>query len=202
MEHMTKKVKEITFGLFSQDDILRMSSAKIITPELYDKEGYPVDCGLMDIRLGVIDPGLRCKTCGGKLKDCVGHFGHIELARPVIHIKYVRHILNVLNSICKECGNILVPENKLEKNLETINKLDDAEIKRAKANSLINSVKNVRVCPHCKAKQSKVILDKPTTFVESDKRLNPIEIKTRFEKLPDKISLVLGIDTNYARPEW
>ena len=62
---------------------------KIVTPELYDREGYPVDGGLMDIRLGVIDPGLRCKTCGGKIKECLGHFGHIELARPVIHINFV-----------------------------------------------------------------------------------------------------------------
>jgi DNA-directed RNA polymerase subunit A' len=63
-----------------------MSSAKIVTPELYDKEGYPVDGGLMDVRLGVIDPGLKCKTCGLKLKECPGHFGYIELARPVLHI--------------------------------------------------------------------------------------------------------------------
>src|SRR3989344_8384427 len=53
-----KKIKSITFGVLSPKMIKQMASAKIVTPELYDKEGYPVDGGLMDIRLGVIDPGL------------------------------------------------------------------------------------------------------------------------------------------------
>ena len=48
-----------------------MSVAKIVTPELYDVDGYPVDGGLMDLRLGAIDPGVRCRTCGGHLKEDV-----------------------------------------------------------------------------------------------------------------------------------
>ena len=62
--HIYKQVKSITFSILSPQLVKDMASAKIVTPELYDKEGYPVDGGLMDIRLGVIDPGLRCKTCG------------------------------------------------------------------------------------------------------------------------------------------
>jgi len=73
--HIFKKVGSIVFAVLSPKMIKDMASAKIVTPELYDKEGYPVDGGLMDIRLGVIDPGLRCKTCGSKLKECIGHFG-------------------------------------------------------------------------------------------------------------------------------
>ena len=75
--HVFKQVKSITFSVLSPKLIKKMASAKVVTPELYDKEGYPVDGGLMDIRLGVIDPGLRCKTCGSKLKECIGHFGYI-----------------------------------------------------------------------------------------------------------------------------
>src|SRR3989338_3894604 len=71
-----KQVSSIMFSVLSPKMIKDMASAKIVTPELYDKEGYPVDGGLMDIRLGVIDPGLRCKTCGSKLKECIGHFGY------------------------------------------------------------------------------------------------------------------------------
>ena len=73
--HISKQLKSIVFSVLSPKMIKDMASAKIVTPELYDKEGYPVDGGLMDIRLGVIDPGLRCKTCGAKLKECIGHFG-------------------------------------------------------------------------------------------------------------------------------
>src|SRR3989344_6758130 len=88
-EYIYKRIDHIVFGVLSPKMIKKMASGKVVTAELYDKEGYPVDGGLMDIRLGVIDPGLRCKTCGGKLKECIGHFGHIELARPIIHIKFM-----------------------------------------------------------------------------------------------------------------
>ena len=112
-EHVYKKVENIVFGVASPQLIKKMATAKVVTPELYDKEGYPVDGGLMDIRLGVIDPGLRCKTCGSKLKECIGHFGYIELARPVVHINFVSVVLNLLRSTCKECGRILIPKEKI-----------------------------------------------------------------------------------------
>src|SRR3989338_8630273 len=92
-QYIYKQVRSIAFSVLSPKMIKKMASAKVVTPELYDKEGYPVDGGLMDIRLGVIDPGLRCKTCGSKLKECIGHFGYIELARPIIHIKFVNIVL-------------------------------------------------------------------------------------------------------------
>ena len=91
-----------------------MASAKIITPELYDKEGYPVDGGLMDIRMGVVDPGLKCRTCGSKIKECTGHFGHIELARPIVHIKYLAKILDCLKTTCRDCGRLLLGDAEIE----------------------------------------------------------------------------------------
>ena len=50
MAEISKKIDTITFGLLSSDDVKRLSHVKVVTPELYDKEGYPVDGGLMDIR--------------------------------------------------------------------------------------------------------------------------------------------------------
>ena len=116
--HIYKQVRSITFSILSPKMIKKMASAKIVTPELYDKEGYPVDGGLMDIRLGVIDPGLRCKTCGSKLKECIGHFGYIELARPIIHVKFVNIVMTLLKCTCRECGRILIPDNKVTKTKE------------------------------------------------------------------------------------
>src|SRR3989344_6197787 len=139
-----KKVKSIVFGMLSPEVIKKMACAKIITPELYDKEGYPVDGGLMDIRLGVIDPGLRCKTCGLKLKECIGHFGYIELARPIIHIKFVGIVLTLLKCICKDCGRILVPENKITKMrevLDAVEKEAGIEERRKKIKEVIANLK-------------------------------------------------------------
>jgi DNA-directed RNA polymerase subunit A' len=203
--HIYKQVKSIMFSILSPKLIKDMATAKIVTPELYDKEGYPVDGGLMDIRLGVIDPGLRCKTCGSKLKECIGHFGYIELARPIVHVKFVTILLTLLKSTCRDCARVLIPKNKISKFreiLDAVEKEKGLEGRRSKIKDVIATLKTINKCPHCKARQKKVSLDKPTTFVEDDKRLSPIEVRTRMEKIPDEDLLLFGLMTPFIRPEW
>ncbi|MBN1156952.1 DNA-directed RNA polymerase subunit A' [Candidatus Woesearchaeota archaeon] len=200
-----KRVDTIGFGMFSPKLVKKMASAKIVTPELYDKEGYPVDGGLMDIRLGVIDPGLKCKTCGSKLKECPGHFGYIELARPIIHIKYIPLIYSILKSTCRECGRVLVPKNKIGKFVSLLAQTAEEEgesAKRKKISSVVSEMKSINKCPWCRARQQKIILEKPTTFMENDRRLTPIDIRTRLEKIPDDDCALFGINSKIARPEW
>jgi len=162
--YISKQVRNIVFSVLAPKMMRKMASVKIVTPELYDKEGYPVDGGLMDIRLGVIDPGLRCKTCGLKLKECIGHFGYIELARPIVHIKFVGIMLTLLKCTCRECGRILIPDNKISKTkeiLDSIEKEIGVEARRKKIKEIIANLKTVNKCPHCKTKQLKISLDKP-----------------------------------------
>ncbi len=203
--HVHKKVQSITFQSFSPKMIKKIAVAKVVTPELYDKEGYPVDGGLMDIRLGVIDPGLNCKTCGSRLKECQGHFGYIELARPVIHINFVAHILAALRTTCRECGRLLLKQAKINKLLEELKqteKEDGLDAKRAKIKAIITSARNTTSCPHCKTRQQKITLEKPTTFLENEKRVNPIEIRSRLEKIPDEDISLIGLESEFIRPEW
>lgn len=204
-KYVYKKVDHIIFGVLSVTDVEKMSVAKIVTPELYDKEGYPVDGGLMDIRLGVIDPGLRCKTCGEKLKECIGHFGHIELARPIIHINFAKQILDCLKSTCAQCAKILMPEKEIEQYKAEIYKAKKEKnltLYRRTTKEIVASLKNIRKCPHCKQKQYSVKLEKPTTFLENDKRLSPIEVRARLEKISNDDCDLLGLNSQYARPEW
>jgi len=205
MEHVHKEISSIVFSLISPEDIEKSAAAKVVTPELYDKEGYPVDGGLMDIRLGVIDPGLRCKTCGGRLKECIGHFGYIELARPVLHILYVTKVYNILKATCWECSRILLPEETIKKEKEAINKLKKEKLTAAirnKSKVLINKAKLAKKCQHCEIKQFTIKIEKPTTFLENEKKISPIKVKARLEKIPEKDLELLGINPKYARPEW
>ena len=200
-----KEVDKIVFGMISPQDVEKSTAVKVVTAELYDKEGYPVDGGLMDIRLGVIDPGLRCKTCGSKLKECIGHFGHIELARPVIHVSYAGKIYEILKVTCRECNRLLLDEEaatkyrtlyqkfKKEKSFEYIRKL---------AKLIIGKAKLLKKCPHCNAKQIPIKVEKPTTFMEGDKRISPIEVRARLAKMQDKDLELIGMDPLHARPEW
>ncbi len=204
-EHVHKKVENIVFGVASPQLIKKMATAKVVTPELYDKEGYPVDGGLMDIRLGVIDPGLRCKTCGSKLKECIGHFGYIELARPVVHISFIKVVLDLLRSTCKECGKVLIPKDRVNR-YKT--RLDKAEIegglegRRDEVKKIIRKLKTVNKCPYCKARQKKIAIEKPTAFLENEKKISPIEVRTRLERIPDEDLFVFGLKPGYVRPEW
>jgi len=203
--HVFKQVSSIVFSVLSPKMIKDMASAKIVTPELYDKEGYPVDGGLMDIRLGVIDPGLRCKTCGSKLKECIGHFGYIELARPIIHVKFIAIVLNLLKSTCRDCGRILIPQNKIKKYeeiLDEVEKEKGIEERRKKIKEVIASLKTINKCPHCKARQKKITIVKPTTLLEDEKRISPIEIRARLEKIPDDDIKLFGLVAEHVRPEW
>ncbi|MFC1800965.1 DNA-directed RNA polymerase subunit A' [Nanoarchaeota archaeon] len=203
--YVYKKVDKVVFGVLGPKHIHKMAAVKIVTPELYDKEGYPVDGGLMDVRLGVIDPGLRCKTCGGKLKECAGHFGYIELARPIAHFKFIRIVLDLLRSSCKHCGRILIPEKNISRYRKTLDAVGEESGllgRRNKIKEIIKKLKTRTKCPHCNKKQNKIILEKPTTFYEEELKLSPIEVRARLEKIPDDDLFLFGINPKFARPEW
>jgi DNA-directed RNA polymerase II subunit RPB1 len=60
--------------------------------------------GLADPRLGTIDRNYKCQTCGEGMAECPGHFGHIELARPVFHIGMFSSILPFLSTHAHLCA--------------------------------------------------------------------------------------------------
>ncbi len=182
-----KKVEKLKFSLLNPQQIKKISAAKIVTPELYDIDGYPVDGGLMDLRLGAIDPGVRCRTCGGRIKECLGHPGSIDLARPVMHLKYIPLVEIGLRSFCSSCGKLTLDDKKLETLSPTL---------RAK------KAKDAKKCPHCQEPQEKVKTDKPTNFYIGKKRLFPTEIREILTNIPDEELRKIGVDPTSARPEW
>lgn len=70
--------------------------------------GRPKLGGLMDPRQGTIDRSARCQTCAGNISECPGHFGHIELAKPVFHIGFLVKTIKVLRCVCFFCSKLLV----------------------------------------------------------------------------------------------
>jgi len=188
MKPVKKQVKSLQFTFLNPEEIKKLSKAKIITPELYDVDGYPVDGGLMDLRLGAIDPGVRCRTCGGRLKECLGHPGSIELARPVMHIKYIPVIELFLRCYCSECHRLMLKPKDFEKYKNVKDRL-----KRAK---------DTKRCPYCMAEQEKVKLEKPTTFKIGKRRIFPGDIRERLVRISDEEIKLAGINPEIFRPEW
>ncbi|KAJ7924363.1 hypothetical protein B0H13DRAFT_1978078 [Mycena leptocephala] len=102
-----RKVKEVQFGILSPEEIKAYSVAKIEHPEVMDETTHkPKMGGLMDPRMGTIDRNFKCQTCGEGMSECPGHFGHIELARPVFHPGFILKVKKILECICINCGKL------------------------------------------------------------------------------------------------
>ncbi|MBN1133815.1 MAG: DNA-directed RNA polymerase subunit A', partial [Methanosarcinaceae archaeon] len=145
-----KRIAAIKFGLISPKEIRKMSVTAIITADTYDDDGYPIDMGLMDLRLGVIDPGLKCKTCVGRAGECPGHFGHIELVAPVIHVGFNKTIRKTLRSICRKCSSLLLEPAKKKEYLEQFATLKEmGHLPDEIANNVFKDAAKTKVCPYC-----------------------------------------------------
>ncbi|MBU5575107.1 MAG: DNA-directed RNA polymerase subunit A' [Candidatus Aenigmatarchaeota archaeon] len=168
---MVSIIKKIEFKLISPQEAKKLAVMEVTKSDLYDNDGFPVEGGPMDPRLGVIDPGLKCRTCGLTMEGCLGHFGYIELVKPVIHVLYANYIYKLLKITCRKCSRIMTKK-----------------------------VTQPKKCPYCGEEQIPIKFEKPYTFIEGENILNPLQIRERFEKIPDedlKDLKFLG-----GRPEW
>ncbi len=210
-----KVLDKLKFSLFSPEMVRKMSAAKIIVPDTYDDDGYPIDGGLVDTRLGVVDPGLRCKTCGGTVRECPGHFGHIDLVRPIVHVEFAKHIYTVLKSTCPSCHKVLGKKSKAEKkeekkaekseaSEEPPSLLDIAELKKTeqKKEPKKKKEKGTKTCDHCGAELPEIKLLKPTTILKNKDMLLPTDIRDWLASISDGDLRELGFDPLYSRPEW
>ena len=162
-----KEIGAIDFGLMNPEEYREMSATKIITADTYSDDGYPIDMGLMDPRLGVIDPGLECKTCGQHSGSCNGHFGHIELAAPVIHVGFTKLIRRLLRGTCRECSRLLLDETEKQEFAERLQRArelgnDVNDVTKA----AIRQARKKDRCPYCGEEQYDVQHEKPTTYYE------------------------------------
>lgn len=114
-----REPKSVQFGILNPDEIRQMSvtDGGVQYAETYDN-GNPKENGLMDPRQGVIDRTSRCKTCGGNLTECCGHFGHLELAEPVYHVGFIPKTIKILRCVCFYCSKLLIsPTNSKVKDV-------------------------------------------------------------------------------------
>ena len=105
----------IQFGIFGPEEIEKRSVVEITNTGTYDGT-EPRIGGLFDPRMGVLDNGKTCRSCGQTNHGCPGHFGHFRLARPVYFIQFFPYIMNVLNCVCVRCSKLLI-DKELHKGL-------------------------------------------------------------------------------------
>jgi DNA-directed RNA polymerase subunit A' len=209
MEQALKTIGGIDFAVFSPAEVRKYSVAEITQPETYDEDGMPVQGGLMDSRLGTLEPGQKCGTCGSTAGRCPGHFGHIELAEPVLHIAFVDEINRLVQTTCRSCGRILLPQQELDAYRVKLASRTDftPTMLEAVAKEIVTKAKKVKLCPHCGKQQYQIEFTKPTIFHEITEeggatRLLPVAIRERLERINNDDLDLLGFNSKAARPEW
>jgi len=209
MEQALKTIGGINFAVFSPAEVRKYSVAEITQPETYDEDGMPVQGGLMDSRLGTLEPGQKCGTCGSTAGRCPGHFGHIELAEPVLHIAFVDEINRLVQTTCRSCGRILLPQQELDAYRAKLTSQTDftPSLVETVAKEIATKAKKVKLCPHCGKQQYQIEFTKPTIFHEITEeggatRLLPVAIRERLERVNNEDLSLLGFNSKAARPEW
>lgn len=100
------EVKSVQFGILSDEDITQMAVCVI------NKSSLTPDYGtIYDPRMGAVQNGEICVTCGMDVWSCYGHFGMIELNVPII--LFHKQVVALLKCICMQCYRVIgiPPEN-------------------------------------------------------------------------------------------
>ena len=220
-----KRIASIKFSLMDPNEIRKMSAVEVKTADTYKDDGHAYRQGLMDTRMGVLDPGVRCETCGNKQDKCPGHFGHIQMELPVIHIGFTPLIKTSLKSTCNSCSRVLLHEREgthpidpaqSEQDYYRHRVYDVIQTHGVGSTEFSKSIKEIEkvcsgtkraVCMHCGSEQGKIVLDKPSTFKEKkegkgEHKLNARDIREWLENIPDEDLIFLGMDYASSRPEW
>jgi DNA-directed RNA polymerase subunit A' len=109
LSELAKSIHAIKFGLLSPESIRKMSVVNIKAADTYDEDGVPIDTGLMDRKLGTIEPGQKCQTCGNRVGQCPGHFGHNDARTPFVHYPgFAKLVYLKLGRPAWNCGRLLL----------------------------------------------------------------------------------------------
>ena len=203
---MGDTIVSVQFGISNPEDIRKRSVVEVTTDKTY-QSNQPVPNGVFDARFGVIENGKVCPTCKQTNQHCPGHFGHIELARPVYLYQFFDTIEKLCNLVCLNCS---IPLMEAEK-LDALKSTGAARFKDVRDNT-----KKPKACPHCNTP----VFDKVVKVVGKAASLEgvyaapkegeapaPVPIQPEmvlraFERITNENCEKLGFNATYSRPEW
>lgn len=197
-----QKISHLQFGLLSPAEIQRVAEFQVTSRELFSMPSRtPAMGGCLDPRLGVSDKVSTCATCKRKLTDCAGHYGYIRLALPVYHIGFIKHTLSILQSICKTCSRVLLPDNERLSYLRKIRKTKEALSKAALFKKVVDKCKKAKHCPYCHVANGvvKKISGVPTLKIVHEKyktKHMEEELENLVEQLQESMKLNRDVQTS------
>ena len=204
MDKDLREIEEITFGIFSPEEIRNISVAKIESSKLCTTDKSSGYGTVYDPRLGTIENGVLCEMCSENIWQCPGHWGHIELNEAIIHPLFYKQVVNFLRCFCIKCFTMLITEDQI--NLSGLNRIKS--VKRFE--KILEKLEKIDICHNCSQLQPDI---KYTTndncislvYKQKDKGkvsiILPVdEIKKTFDNIDDKDVQLLGFNTKLVHP--
>jgi DNA-directed RNA polymerase II subunit RPB1 len=208
----TKNAIGVQFSISSPDEIRNTSVVEVTKYETYEKD-IPVIKGLFDRRMGVTETGEICNTCGQKNTMCPGHFGHLELAKPVFHYHFIQTTMKVMKCVCCQCSKLLIDKQseicKIISNKSNKNRWLDVYELCSKVSTC-----GQETVDGCGARQpDNYKIDgisgivgtwKAGKGIEETKKINYTAelVKSIFERISDEDAYFMGFNESWCRPEW
>ena len=202
----------VQFGIANPDEIVKRSVVQVITDKTH-QAGHPVAGGVFDSKFGVIENGKICPTCKQNNILCPGHFGHIQLARPVYLYQFLDPIMKVLQIVCLNCSNPYIPDAELDKTvaglkgIERFNAVKDRTVDYKKSD-----LKETSACVHCGSPAIAKVTKKEGTVAKLEAKtfddtaepipLHPEMVLRTLERITDKHVDLIGFNSKFSRPDW
>ncbi|KAI1416301.1 beta and beta-prime subunits of DNA dependent RNA-polymerase [Hypoxylon sp. FL1857] len=222
VDKLPKRFKQIKFGIQSNQDIVNQAVIEVSDRTMYDitRGREPAQHGPLDKRLGTSSKTGICSTCGLRLQDCTGHFGHFTIT--------------ILQNICKDCSRILLTEAEQRMYLKELRRPFIDNMRRnailKKINDQCRKTKNCHYCGAVNGQIRKVgalklVHDKFSAFNKSTSQkkqppptkkhihdlekhlrkafedLNPLRVLNLFKQITPTDCELLGLDPSEGRPE-
>ncbi|EPY82079.1 DNA-directed RNA polymerase I subunit RPA1 [Camelus ferus] len=104
-----RRLQGISFGMYSAEELKKLSVKSITNPRYLDSLGNPSANGLYDLALGPADSKEVCSTCVQDFNNCSGHLGHIELPLTVYNPLLFDKLYLLLRGSCLNCHMLTCP---------------------------------------------------------------------------------------------
>ena len=198
----------VQFGIANPEDIRKRSVVEVTTDKTY-QSNQPVPNGVFDARFGVIENGKVCPTCKQTNQSCPGHFGHIDLARPVYLYQFFDTIEKLSNLLCLNCSKTIMPIEEIDAMTSSGGAARFKDIRD-------NMGKRPESCPSCEtplfSKVAKVVgkvasLEGQWAVKKGQEPQPPVPIQPElilraFQRLTNEDCNRIGFNSKYSRPEW
>ena len=216
-----EEVKGIQFSVLGPDEIIKRSVVKVTKTDTY-AGSEPVVGGLFDSRMGVLEHNKICTTCEQKNVFCPGHFGHIELAKPVYHAMFFDIVKKILKCVCYRCSRVLIsPNTTIEELKNEMNKIMAIKNNQKRWEAyfkLCNTTTKIKNCGDdkfigCGSKQPdrynkeasmKIIAEwkDKTKETSVQQEFTAEDVLRIFKRITNEDMELMGFNPKWNRPEW